>query len=68
MEKKRKTSAAKRAANARYYAKTMKQYKIALHSENDKDIINKLEQTTNKTGYIKQLIREDMQKGVQYND
>lgn len=34
---------------------------MKLHNENDRDILEKLEQVENKQGYIKSLIRADLQ-------
>jgi uncharacterized protein YpiB (UPF0302 family) len=36
---------------------------IRLNHKNDADIIRQLEQVNSKAGYIKALIREDMNKG-----
>ena len=46
----------------RYYDKTMKQFKIDLNKNTDADIIAKLESVPNKAGYVKQLIRADINK------
>lgn len=40
-----------------------KQFKIMLHKENDADIIEFLTGIDNKNGYLKELIRRDMEKG-----
>lgn len=49
-----------KAANA-YHKRASKQYHLELHKENDADIIHKLETVGNKQGYIKTLIRRDIQ-------
>lgn len=49
-----------KAANA-YHKRASRQYHLELHKENDTDIINKLETVDNKQGYIKTLIRRDIQ-------
>lgn len=49
-----------KAANA-YHKRASRQYHLELHKENDADVINKLETVDNKQGYIKTLIRRDIQ-------
>lgn len=49
-----------KAVNA-YHKRASKQYHLELHKENDADIIHKLETVDNKQGYIKTLIRRDIQ-------
>lgn len=49
-----------KAANA-YHKRASRQYHLELHKENDADIIHKLETVDNKQGYIKTLIRGDIQ-------
>ena len=49
-----------KAANA-YHKRASRQYHLELHKGNDADIINKLETVDNKQGYIKTLIRRDIQ-------
>lgn len=51
-----------KAANA-YHKRASKQYHLELHKGNDADIIRKLETVDNKQGYIKTLIRRDIQGG-----
>lgn len=47
------------------YEKTnVTQIKFCFNNETDKDIIEHMQNQKNKQGYIKQLIREDMRKGV----
>lgn len=55
------TDAQKRAV-MKYDKENTKQIKLKLNLETDKDIIEKLEAETNKQGYIKALIRADMNK------
>ena len=63
MEKiERKSSDARIAANIRYNAKNVQQFKIALNKTTDKDIIDHLSTLDNKQGYVKNLIRSDMEK------
>ena len=50
------------AAQRKYAEKNLQQYKFSLNKKTDSDIIEKLENVTNKTGYFKKLIREDMKK------
>lgn len=45
-----------------YRAKAIKQMVFDLNRETDADIIEHLETIKNRTGYIKQLIRDDMKK------
>lgn len=55
-----KTSEAKLKAIRKYQKNTMLQINLTLHKRNDADIIRKLGQVENKTGYIKELIRKDL--------
>ena len=48
--------------NREYYDKMIRQFKLDLNTKTDADIIAKLESVKNRAGYIKQLIREDLQK------
>ncbi len=43
--------------------KTNKTFILNCHLQNDKDIIEVLENKENKNGYIKKLIREDQKRG-----
>ena len=54
------TSEAKKAAKARYDAKTAKYISLKLNQNTDKDIIDLLAKQENIQGYLKRLIREDM--------
>lgn len=58
-----KNSKAKLEANARYYAKAIKQYGLGLNIYTDADIIAKLDEVPSKMGYIKELIRADIKRG-----
>jgi hypothetical protein len=51
---------AQRRARKKYEAKTKVQVLLKLNRNTDKDILAKLERVTNKQGYIKQLIRADL--------
>ena len=57
-----KNSPARIAANARYNEKNVVQVKMGFNKKTDSDIIEKLNSVENKTGYIKDLIREDIKK------
>ena len=50
------------AANAKSEKNNTKRYVIKLSINTDKDIIDELENKDNKTGFIKQLIREEIKK------
>ncbi len=52
-----------RRANAKYQKSKTKQIAIQLNISTDADILEHLERIPNKQGYIKSLIREDIQKG-----
>lgn len=59
-----RTEAQKRAQK-KYLAKSVKELKINLHVEYDKDVIAKMEQVPVKREYILSLIRADMKKNEQ---
>lgn len=68
MEEKKKykhstASPAHNRATAKYNKANTKQYLIRLNLKTDADIIEKMDSVPNRLGYIKQLIREDMQHG-----
>jgi hypothetical protein len=46
----------------RYHAKNRKDYKLSCMKSTEQDIIDKLESVPNKAGYIKALIRKDLNK------
>lgn len=48
-------------AAAKYNAKSVKQIKLNLNKKTDADVIQKLESCGNIQGYIKQLIRQDLE-------
>lgn len=50
----------KYAAQKKYDEKNTKQIKVKLNYKTDADIIKKLDSTDNMQGYIKQLIRKDI--------
>ena len=52
---------AQRRAKDKYDAKTAVQVKMKLNAKTDADIIAKLENVENKQGYIKALIRADIE-------
>lgn len=60
------TSEAKKAANARYDAKTAKYYSLKLNTNTDRELIEYLEQHKPLQAYLKELIRQDM-KGAKEN-
>ena len=51
-----------RKAALKYQAKSIQRKTVILNRETDKDIIAKLEQIENTSGYIKSLIRADINK------
>lgn len=55
-------TSAEKKAKAKYDRKNTIQVKLKLNKNTDKDIIEALENSDNKQGYIKRLIREDLQK------
>ena len=48
--------------NADYNKQNMKQFKIAFNTKTEQAIIEHLENQENKSGYLKALIIEDMEK------
>lgn len=55
-------SEAKKRASEKYDAANTIQIKIKLNKNTDADIINALNSSENKQGYIKQLIRADIER------
>ena len=56
-------SEAQRAACKRYYERTKDQYKmivLRLHKKDDADVIAALEASGNRTKYVKELVRGDI--------
>lgn len=56
---------AQKRAQKKYFAKSVKELKINLHIEHDKDVIAKIEQVPVKREYILSLIRADLKKNEQ---
>lgn len=56
------TSKSRRAANARYDAAMTKQINLKLNLKTDADILARLEESGNIQGYIKSLVRADIQE------
>lgn len=52
----------KYAPQKKYYASAIRRFNLALNHNTDADIIAHLESMDNVLGYLKQLIRQDMQK------
>lgn len=57
-----KKLSAQAKASLKYQAKAVKQIKFNFHKTIDADIIEWLESKENRQGYIKSLIRADMEK------
>lgn len=57
-------SKAQKAASAKYDASHTIQLKLKLNTKTDADIIEQLDAITNKQGYIKDLIRRDIEKNI----
>lgn len=57
-------SEAQRKATARYDANNTVRISLKFNLNTDIDILDKLENVANKTGYIKELIRDDIQKNA----
>lgn len=57
-----KTSEAQKRAVTKYDAANTVQFKMKLNRGTDADIIERLESVENKQGYIKNLIRMDIEK------
>ena len=56
----KKSSDARIRANAKYNKENTKNVVLHLNITTDKDILDYLQKKDNKTGYIKDLIRDDM--------
>lgn len=56
------TTEAQKKATLKYDTENTVQVKLKLNVNTDADIIRRLDQTDNKQGYIKRLIRKDMAK------
>jgi hypothetical protein len=55
-------SEAQRKATARYDAANTTSVRLKMNINTEMDIIERLEEVGNKNGYIKQLIREDIER------
>ena len=55
-------SEAKKKANAKYNKAHMKSVLLSFHEENEADILAYLNEQGNKNGYVKELIRADMER------
>ena len=55
-------SEAKLKANEKYLKANTKIVSLRLNYNTDKDILKKLDEVDSKMGYIKELIRKDLQK------
>lgn len=55
-------SDSQKRASTKWEAKSTVQIKLKLHRRHDKDILDKLDSSGNKQGYIKKLIRDDIAK------
>ena len=60
-----KTSEKKYAYDIKYAKVKLQQVKFSLHRDRDADLLEWLDQQPNKSGYFKQLIREDMERKKQ---
>ena len=58
----RKWTDSQRKALEKYDAINTIQFKMKLNKKHDADIIERLNQSGNKQGYIKRLVREDIKK------
>lgn len=56
-------SEAKKAAKARYDAKTAYKVSLKLNVNTDADLIDLLQRQPNIQGYLKELIRKEIKKG-----
>ena len=56
-------TAAQLKAGYKYDRENTTQFRLKLNNKTDMDIIKRLESVPNKQGYIKQLIRTDLEKG-----
>ena len=56
------TTDAQKRASAKYDAQATTRLSIKLNYKTDADILQKLEEVDNKQGYIKELIRRDLEK------
>lgn len=61
-EKKKRKPYYNKEHQARYKKKQIKQYAVPMNRVTDADIIERLDAQENKLGYIKKLIREDIER------
>lgn len=59
------TTEAQKRASAKYDETHTRQIKLKFNTATDVDILNKLDNVTNKQGYIKELIRQDIERASQ---
>lgn len=52
----------------RYLKKTRRRYVVNLNKNTDSDLLEHLEKIKNVQGYIKSLVREDMEKGSNFQE
>ena len=57
-----KSLQAKISANARYNEKMVKRYNLGFNKTTDADVIEQLDKQESKQGYIKELIRKDIEE------
>lgn len=62
------TSKAQKEASKRYDAENTKQYKIKLNKRTDEDIMNQIKRLSTFQGYVKELIRKDMERHADGDD
>lgn len=65
LKKERKTPESKLLTNDRWNRQNTKQYGFRCMYKTDQDIIDKLDSLDNKNKYIKDLIRQDIQRNNQ---
>ena len=58
------TSEAQRRATAKYNKQNTITYGMKMNKKTDADIIKKFEEVGNVQGYLKKLVREDIQKSM----
>lgn len=54
-------SDAKKKANAKWNKKNLKQFIFAFNKNSDADVIERLERVPNRTDYIRELVRKDIE-------
>lgn len=57
-----KTSDAQKRASAKYDAANTKQVRLKLNTKTDADILERFDRCDNVQGYIKRLVRADIEK------